>query len=60
MTTTIETLKNHINKVEARSGWTIRQWEKEDPEGLKTLKDLEPERYNTMFQNYYKPTKTNN
>lgn len=36
-----------------RKGWTIRDWEKNDPEGLLTMMRTQKEVYNQMFKSYY-------
>lgn len=42
------------NAVTGKESWTIRDWEKKDPEGLKRIKNETPELYNSMFTAYYK------
>lgn len=36
-----------------RAGWTIRDWEKKDPEGLKAMKANDNEAYNKLFNEFY-------
>lgn len=36
-----------------RKSWTLRDWEKNDPEGLLELKKNQPQVYNQMFTSFY-------
>lgn len=36
-----------------RADWTIRDWEKKDPEGLKAMKANNEEAYNKLFNEFY-------
>jgi ATP-dependent protease ClpP protease subunit len=47
-------------KPEGREDWTIRDWEKNDPAGLKNIIDNEPDTYKEMYDAYYRPDKNNN
>lgn len=38
---------------DSRGSWTIRDWERQDPQGLKQLRLEEPERYQQMVEAYY-------
>jgi ATP-dependent protease ClpP protease subunit len=46
-------VKNVANN-EERSDWTIRDWEKKDPNGLVKIKNETPEIYTEMFNQFYK------
>lgn len=48
------------SKPEGREAWTIRDWEKNDPAGLKNIIDNEPDTYKEMYDAYYRPDKNNN
>jgi len=37
-----------------RNGWTIRDWEKNDPKGLFKMTQQDPDQYNKLFNDYYK------
>lgn len=37
-----------------RIDWTIRDWERQDPNGLRELKSNDPEKYNKLFNSFYK------
>ena len=37
-----------------REAWTIRDWEKKDPKGLLSIKELQPEVYQNMYNQFYK------
>ena len=36
------------------SSWTIREWEKKDPKGLAEIQNINPERYTSMYNSFYK------
>jgi ATP-dependent protease ClpP protease subunit len=46
-------VKNVVN-TEERNDWTIRDWEKKDPNGLVKIKNETPEVYTEMYNSYYK------
>jgi len=46
-------VKNVIN-TEERNDWTIRDWEKKDPNGLVKIKNETPEVYTEMYNKFYK------
>jgi ATP-dependent protease ClpP protease subunit len=46
-------VKNVVN-TEERNNWTIRDWEKKDPNGLVKIKNETPEVYNEMYNKFYK------
>lgn len=37
-----------------RAKWTIREWEKNDPKGLLKMKQSEPEKYQVLYDAFYK------
>jgi len=37
-----------------RFNWTIRDYEKQDPNALREMKANDPEKYNKLFNDYYK------
>lgn len=37
-----------------RDKWTIREWEKQDPKGLLSMKRTEPEKYQKLYDSFYK------
>jgi len=41
------------SKPEGRDAWSIRDWEKNDPAGLKNIIDNEPETYKKMYDAFY-------
>jgi ATP-dependent protease ClpP protease subunit len=44
----------NVAKNEERKDWTIREWEKKDPNGLVKIKNETPEVYNEMYNQFYK------
>jgi ATP-dependent protease ClpP protease subunit len=44
----------NVSKNEERKDWTIRDWEKKDPNGLVKIKNETPEVYNEMYNQFYK------
>jgi ATP-dependent protease ClpP protease subunit len=44
----------NVAKNEERKDWTIRKWEKEDPNGLVKIKNETPEIYTEMYNQFYK------
>lgn len=43
-------------QISPRAAWTIRDWEKQDPQGLACMQQQEPQRYAALFEaNYGKP-----
>jgi ATP-dependent protease ClpP protease subunit len=44
----------NVAKNEERKDWTIRDWEKNDPNGLIKIKNETPEVYNEMYNQFYK------
>ncbi|MCO5253369.1 MAG: Clp protease ClpP [Bacteroidetes bacterium] len=45
------------NAKQPRASWTIRDWEKKDPEGLKAMKANNEEAYNKLFNEFYEEEK---
>lgn len=41
-------------EVDTKFNWTIRDWERNDPNGLRELKSSNPEKYNKLFDSFYK------
>lgn len=41
-------------KNDSRINWTIRDWEMKDSDGLREMKANNPERYQELYNNYYK------
>jgi hypothetical protein len=48
----MDTIKFEVSN--EKSEWTIRDWEKKDPEGLLLIKDNNPEMYEIMYNKFYK------
>ena len=44
------------NETDERANWNIREWEKKDPKGLLKIKNENPDKYNKLFDSYYKRT----
>ena len=44
----------NVSKNEERKDWTIRDWEKKDPNGLVKIKNETPEIYTEMYNQFYK------
>jgi ATP-dependent protease ClpP protease subunit len=44
----------NVAKNEERKDWTIRDWEKKDPNGLVKIKNETPEIYTEMYNQFYK------
>ncbi len=44
----------NVAKNEERKDWTIRDWEKKDPNGLAKIKNETPEIYSEMYNQFYK------
>jgi ATP-dependent protease ClpP protease subunit len=44
----------NVAKNEERKDWTIRDWEKKDPNGLVKIKNETPEIYSEMYNQFYK------
>jgi ATP-dependent Clp protease protease subunit len=44
----------NVSKNEERKDWTIRDWEKKDPNGLVKIKNETPEVYAEMYNQFYK------
>jgi ATP-dependent protease ClpP protease subunit len=44
----------NVAKNEERKDWTIREWEKKDPNGLVKIKNETPEIYTEMYNQFYK------
>lgn len=44
-------------KENSNFNWTIRDWEKQNPQGLLEMKSNNPERYNDLFNSYYRKSK---
>lgn len=53
MSASIHKVDNSV-KADGKENWTIVEWQKKDPKGLKEIQDSTPEVYNQMYDNYYK------
>lgn len=71
MIAAIPSVSKHVNLIEQlskvknvggedRSAWTIRDWDKKDPAGLRKIMNETPELYASMYDSYYRPDKVNN